>query len=194
MIPERKLASQQIYSHFKFPGSLTPKKLEAYEHGSLTLSDPTGGLEQQAWKLTYSDPDVIITPMTSGSPSTLFSIAGITEFDLAFDQNMNPFVTYVVNGDAWYWWYDPLLPGQAHVQLPAGITTPRCTLDDKRDGASSYSDIILAYIKDGDLRFLEQGDRFFTEYTLMADVQPPYLNRVGMNEDLRLQFYLRASA
>ena len=97
MIPEQRLSTEPVTAVYLDPDILNSYKLQDYERGGIALHDPLQGLEYQNWYLTYDTPDVIVTPQTTGSASVLFSIADITEFSLAFDQNMHPFVTYVVN-------------------------------------------------------------------------------------------------
>ena len=186
MIPEHLLSTTVVQADFLFPDSLERSDLVDYELGGIALSDPSQGLEVQRWTLTYVDPDIIITP-DSGGDNVAFSIAGITEASLAFDQNMHPFIAYVVAGESWYWWFDPFTAGQEHVQMATGILTPRCCLDDKRASQTDSSDVILAYIRIGNLYYREQRDRYAIEYLLAAGT-PYQLSRIGMNIKIRLQF------
>ena len=194
MIPGNILSPEPVIAAYLYPDNLDVTKTVDYELAGLAVDDPSEGLEYQGWKLTYADPDIIVTPLTVGNPVVLFSMAGIEEVSLAFDQNMHPFIAYVIDSQAWYWWYDPIAQAQVHVEMDANVTTPKCCMDDKRDTQTSVSDIILAYIKDNsDLYFKHQSDRFVGEFELATDLSTPFLNRVGMNEKTRLQFLFRVS-
>jgi hypothetical protein len=87
------------------------------------------------------------------------------------------------------WWYDTQVAGEVFTDLPAGSTSPKACLDDKRDMETALSDIIVAYMRDKGLRFRVQRERFLIEYTLAVDLDATLI-RVGMNTKNRLQFEL----
>jgi len=158
--------------------------------GGTALNDPSQGMMVQTWELTYSDPDVIVTPALTGIPITLFSLTGITEASIAFDQNMHPFVAYVVGGNAWYWWFDTISSQQEFVQMASDVINPRCTLDDNRPMQVSASDIILVYVRGANLHYRGQRERYTIERLLYTGV-PGSLDTIGMNVALRMQFMFR---
>lgn len=184
-IPENRISTILQEAPYFSPDDLARESLTDYEQGGFDLLDTTQDMSFQRWTLTYNDPNVTVTAENSNG-GLLFSLPGITELSLAFDQNMNPFVTYVVGGQAWYWWFNPQLTQQEHVQMQSSVLNPRCCLDDKRIGQVSASDIILAYVLNNNLYYREQRDRFEIEYLLQAGVSNLY--SVGMGEHLRLQF------
>jgi hypothetical protein len=168
------------------PRNAPPQQLIDYEMGGAGISDPSRGLMVKAWRMRWIEGDFIID--AQGTPAqTVYSRAGVTEFSFTFDQNMKVFLTFVDATGAYYYWYDATIPGYTLVALASGIITPKCSLDDKRLNQVSISDIILAYIRSGNLYYRQQRDRFGTERLLKAGVGG-YLRRIGMNEILRFQF------
>ena len=198
MLPGDVLSTTPVVGNYLSPDDRNRELLVDYELGGIAIQDPSEGSDYQVWTLTYVSPDVIATPDT-GTPVTLFSLTDLadqstelTEVSLAFDQNMNPFVAYVQDSISWYWWYDSLAEAQVHTQMAAGVTSPRCALDDKRYALAASSDIILAYIRTGNLYFRQQRDRYGTEYLLATGVTGA-LVRIGMADNLRLHFGLTGS-
>ena len=153
---------------------LTPDSNEAaylidYELGGVALNDPSQGLRVKTWTLQLVGDDVTIYA-DDVAATTLFTRTGITEISLAFDQNMRPFVAFVQDGQAKYWWYDTAEGAQVFSDLAAGAVTPRCCIDDKRPTENGTSDIILAYVLNNDVYFRAQRDRFTVEYLLKSGI------------------------
>lgn len=191
MIPESRLSSAVVSAPFLAPDDLDSPPWMDRELGGVELYDASQGLQVKTWTIRLVAGEVRLTAAGS-TETTLFSGAGITELSLAFDQSMRPYVAFVQAGEAKYWWYDSLIEDSVFSTLPAGTVTPRVCLDDKRDRQSGTSDVILAYVRDGNLYFRAQRDRFGVEYELQADVGGT-LVRVGMNTVGRLQFLMEAA-
>ncbi len=172
------------------PDNLENQYLLDYELGGVGLNDSSQGLRVQTWTLFLNGDDVIVS--APAYPQTiLFTRSGITELSLAFDQNMNPFVAFVENDVAKWWWFDTAIPGTTFSTLPADSRTPRCCLDDKRETQTNSSDIILAYITVNDeLKFRMQRDRYGVDYLLQAGVIGRLI-KVGMSTVNRLQFEIQ---
>lgn len=193
MIPLQKLSSTAVAAEFLEPDDIeTPSSLVDYELGGVGLNDSSQGLKVRTWRLRLVGNDVRIN--ADGVPeTTLFTRSGITELSLAFDQNMRPYVAFVQNGQSVLRWYDTLAQQQVFLDLAAGTVTPRVCLDDKRPLQVGASDVILAYVLNGNLYFRAQRDRFEVEYLLQEDVGGRLI-RVGMNRKYRLQFLLEELA
>ena len=202
MIPDNELSSSAVISGFSFPVKQPGDFLVDWEFAGIYLNDPSQGLAVKLWRLDgvrnvdTGDIDVIVSApggVDIGEPSrVLFSGAGISELALSFDQNMNPFVAYTQGADAKIYWYDPTLPGMTHTTLPSGTRTMRCTLDDKRDTNTGNSDIVLSYIRGGNLCVKYQRERYLTEHVLKAGVGVnAELVSLAMNTGARLQWRLR---
>jgi hypothetical protein len=189
VIPLQRLSSTPVPAEFLEPDDIeTPSSLVDYELGGVALNDPSQGLKVRNWRLRLVGNDVRIN--ADGVPEeTLFTRSGITELSLTFDQNMRPYVAFVQNGQAILRWYDTLAQQQIFLDLDPATVTPRVCLDDKRPLQVGGSDVILAYVRDDNLYFRAQRDRFEIEYLLQTAVGGKLI-RVGMNQKLRLQFLL----
>lgn len=175
----------QVYALLD-PAASPLDPLTDYEMGGVALNDPSQGLYVKQWVCRYADGSVRLSAH-GVQEAPLFSMPNVTEVSLAFDQNMRPFVAYVTNGEAWFYWYDTQIGQAVHTQLPSGSTSPRCCLDDHRALQLGNSDIILAYIRNGNLYCRVQRDRYGIEYLLVSDAEDRLFN-VGMQKNLRLQF------
>jgi len=190
-----KLSSLLIAGHFLVPDNLENYALLDYELGGIGLNDPSEGLRYQTWTLRYfpaTGDFSISAPNTA--PTVIITVMNVTEISLGFDQNMNPFIAYVEDGDAKFYWYDTNIANFTTSNLPSGSLTPRCCLDDKRETQADSSDIILCYVHGGALYYRQERDRYTVQYPLDNPFLhptlglPAVLKRVGMNDENRLQW------
>jgi hypothetical protein len=161
-----------------------------YELGGTALNDPSFGLQVKDWKFFYTsfDGSVIVGPAAGGAGSVLFTRLGVTEVSGAFDQNMNPAVTFIDGTGAWLWFFDTALNAYTFFELPPGTRTPFLTMDDKRPTANTYNDILLFYVLNTNLVYRQQRNRFAVERILYSFNGPEVdILRVGMNKGLRVQ-------
>ena len=188
MIPEQRPSTTPV------PGSwLNPpaeRAVFSYHWGPVALNDPSQGLLVQLWtaEITGVGKDTV-TVSAPGIPAvTLFTRPmEVKEISLAFDQNGQPYIAFVQDdGTAWLWWYDSVSEAMVFTQLDAGVITPRITLDDARTAQNGVNDVVLLYVRAGNLYYRQQRDRFLTEYFLQSDTSELY--HVSMNSALRLQW------
>ena len=189
MLPFNELSSVSAGSEYLSPDDERVAPLIAKELGGIALSDPSQGLQVQEWTARYRDGNVVVEA-PSVSESVLFAREGITEIDLAFDQNMFAAVAFTQVEDetqsGWLWWFSTLDNQHIFTEI-AGAYDLRVTMDDKRSLSSGQNDIILTYLKDNNLYFRAQRDRFGVEYLLRENINGR-LRRFGMNDGLRLQW------
>lgn len=186
MLPDGVLSTVSQPASFLSPRDAPPVPLVDYELGGIGLSDPSQGLMVKSWRMRWEEGQFILDALAT-APQNVLVRDGVTEFSFTFDQNMKLFITFVDATGPHYYWYDATVGDYRIVALGSGVITPKCSLDDKRVNQLSRSDIILAYIKDGNLYYRQQRDRFDTEY-LLAELVGGYLRRVGMNNIWRFQF------
>ncbi|MFO7287705.1 MAG: hypothetical protein C0P79_012690 [Gammaproteobacteria bacterium] len=188
------MSTKSVAGPFRAPRDRKKEPLEDYELGGLAINDASAGLEVQVWRGRYLDGAIVLDVPGVVEPVSVLEIAGVTEFQFTFDQNMQPAIAYVVNDQTAHWyWFDATVPGFETLDLPEGSITPRCTLDDKRDAAgtrAAVSDIILTYLRDGVLYFRAQRERYEDEHELETDLEGYELGQFGMNRRLRLQWQL----
>jgi len=192
VIPLNKLSSVPVYAPYLTPDNVErPSALVDYEMGGIALNDPSQGLQVLIWTVRY---DPAIGHVSIFAPgvieTTIFIEFGITSLSLAFDQNMRPFVAFVQNGTAKFFWFDTVLGNTTITELPGDARCPQCCMDDKRDMQSSQgdNDIILAYVRGTGLYYRQQRDRYEIERLLQDPIPGTNLLKVGMNEGRRLQF------
>lgn len=172
MIPGPGLSSQLLYAPPRVPDP-QPSEIISRELGGVALNDPTQGLEVKIWTLTVTEEDEVSTVWVEADdvPAvSLFSDTQITEASLAFDQNMQPTVSYVSQGETKLYWYDSEIEGFTTTVFGNSYISPRVTLDDHRYLAFAWSDVIFSYIRDGNLYVRAQRDRYGEEYLMYADI------------------------
>lgn len=192
-LPENRLSIEPARAPFIGARAFPTSKIVDYEDGGVAIQDISKGLLFQRWRallLNPGQPDSYVQlDAPTVEPFTLVSLPGLTEISISFDQLMRPTLAYVQNGTAYLRWYDSAAAEYVTDEIGSGIITPRVALDDKRFIASNgyqSSDVILAYVKGGDLYYRQQRDRYMIERLLKADVKP--LIKIGFNRGLRFQF------
>lgn len=188
MIPENRLSTTNLPAQYLYPDVLIPTKLVDYELGGVALNDASEGLRVKTWTGTTDGKNVYLE--ADGVPKTkVFGVTGtISEISIAFDQNMRPFVAFVEDGQAKYYWYDSLVSDVAISDLSATARNPRACTDDKRETQTLSNDIILAYLDGTELSIRMQRDRYTVEYVLGNVTPDAALTRVGMHRENRLLF------
>lgn len=187
MIPQDRLSTVTIVAAFRneLPYG---NPLQAYEMGGVGLSDPSQGIELKPWLLRY---DVASGDFLVGAddvPETvLFNRPDVTQISLAFDRNMSPVVSFTQAGQAKFWFFEDLIPAFVFWETELGTAVdPHVCHDDKRFYSDGISDVILSYVRDNNLYYRQQRDRYLVERQLYSGVSG--LGYVGMNKALRLQW------
>lgn len=187
MMPGNVLSSEPMPSTFLPPDDRAFDLHRDFEYGGIAHQDPSQGLMYQVWTCWVVESGAIqIQPENGSQPAILVAtVPGAEYISLAFDRNMNVAVAWVVGGVASLRWFDSTVEEFVTTEYP-GISCPRLTHDDKREGAGSWSDVIFAYLRDGRLCTRQQRDRYEIEYQ-HEEVQRDLI-KLGMATGLRLQF------
>ena len=186
MLPEGRLSTAKVPAPILGGRALKSSPKIDYEDGPIALNDPSAGLFYQIWTGQAYDGGIFLFSDLVERQDILNAL-NITEMSFTFDQNGRPTVAYVYYGIAKIWWYDSTIENHATTEIGSGVRRPRVILDDKRQTQTNSSDIILGYIKNENLYYRQQRDRFGTEYLLATDVVGR-LQKIGMGNNLRLQF------
>lgn len=193
MMPGGVLSTHPAPARFFGARALAITKTIDYEDGGIAIQDPSEGLLYQRWRARLFDPGEPFSKVMLSAPNTpefvLLELPGLTEISVSFDQNMRPVIVFVQGGVAKLRWFDPVAGEQTITEIGSGVVTPRVSYDDKRFLATSgyqVSDVILAYVRDGNLYTRIQRERFTIEHMLATGVKP--LVKIGMSRALRLQF------
>ena len=185
MLPDNVLSTSVVKGLFIGGRAYPVTSFYDYENGGIAIQDASKGLNYQVWKAYIDINDVILSSDTQPE-FVAYTAVGIEEISFTFDRNMNFTLAFVQNGEAKLYWYDSAIAGMTVTNFGTAVSSPKVTHDDKRDLESSSSDVIFAYVKNGNLYYRQQRDRFATEYLLMEGVS--VLKKIGMSDKLRLQF------
>ncbi len=190
-MPDNEFSSVAYTGTIQVPVKAPDDLGNAWERGGVALNNPSLGLQVKVWH-AYIAPEGVMVEAPDVPASLVLAGAGITDIDLAFDQNMNPFIAFTQNDVAKFYWHDPLIPGMTTTTLPAGSKRPRCTMDEKRGFLTDISDILLFYVRDGSLCQRAQRDRYAIEYPMMTVRNTAAMAHVAMASNLRLHVGLSA--
>lgn len=188
-MPQNVLSSTPVPRAFIGARALASHERVDYEEGPIAIQDVTQGLQAQRWRMRLIDGQFWLD-----SPAVpefvAFNAPGSSELSFTFDQQGRLVLVYVQNGQPKLYWYDSALPGFTVTNLPSDVVTPKVILDDKRFTQVHISDVILQYVRGGQLKMRMQRDRFLIEYDLSAG---PWtgIAKFGFNRGLRLQTLCR---
>jgi hypothetical protein len=193
-VPQRGnfLVPDELSPVFNYPGDLDPQEIPAdWEQAGVALNDPFAGLLYQDWTFYIDGPNIMVKP--DNGPATVVHSPGhgVLELSGSFDSNMNPVVVWT--GEdlvTWFRWWNPVTVSYALSTLPA-LRSPRLTLDDKRASQAENRDVLLFYIRNEQVCYRQQRDRYQIEYPLYP-LPRGYdrIGRVGMTDGLRMQIEL----
>lgn len=196
-LPDYTFIESSSGNNFLLPDSIdTGSELISKEAGGVAISNPNQGLLGYVWQSVYTPASGRITlrnVTTSIDYIILNGVMNVTTLSFAFDSNMRPVICYtVVDGGAYYYWYDTVTQGYLTTQLPAGSITPKVCHDDKRAFAvtGNKSDVLLFYVKDGIIWHRVQRERFLTDHQIATCTAGTRLKNVGMTVGLRVKLRL----
>lgn len=190
MLPNDELASLQMFSEWQYYYPMTDDLNIAYAMGGVDITDVSQGLRVVLWTLQYITGELYLGKVGDTLTSVASVGSDVVKVALAFDQNMRPCYAWQLDTDECVLrFFDNTVGDYTEVTFEEA-RSPCLTLDDSRPYANSHSDVILAYLKDDQLCYRQQRDRFLIEYVL-EDVSKKHLVRIGLNKQNRLQFMLK---
>ena len=190
MMPENTLSSSAIFSAFLVPDKAEP--LVDFEWGGVDLLDASQGLQKYIWKCYYRDN--WICSENGVVKHQLINVENVKSLSLSFDFNMHPTIAYTVENEdktrsAYLYWYDTAQAAQITTEYGTEYITPQVSLDDHRLHQSANADIIFSYIKNNNLYYRQQRDRFTIERLLESGLSEDVeLRQTGMNTKNRFQW------
>ena len=198
MLPDNVLSTVPVPSRFFGARAGATSKTVDIEDGGKAIQNPDGGLLYQRWRarlFNAGQADSYVMLDARDVPEFVWlTVPNMTEISFSFDANMQPVVAYVANGQSYLNWFDSIASDYVTTTLAADVKTPRVSMDDKRlVGSQGYqlSDVILAYVRGGNLYYRQQRDRYQVERLLATGVKP--LIKIGFSRGLRLQFMHEAT-
>lgn len=186
MIPENRLSTTNVPAGLLVPINRNDA-LTDFEFAGVGLQNPSQGLNVQLWRLRYNEVTGEFLLSAPNYPETVqFVRANVSYVSLSFDSNMNPFIGFTENGVSKFWWYDTVLQAQVFDETTiATSSSPYATLDDRRQSQSAARDVLLFYVRGGDLYYRQQRDRYTIERSLKTGVIGEVL-LAGMQTNLRV--------
>lgn len=189
MMPGNRLSTVPVPSPFIGARSLASHERVDYEEGPVAISNVSQGLQAQRWRMRLIEGEFWLNAPTVPE-YVAYTALGASELSFTFDQQGRLAIAYVQNNQSKLYWYDSAAPGFVVLNLPSDALTPKIILDDKRFTQSSVADIILQYVRGGQLCMRAQRDRFLIEYTLSTGPWTA-IAKMGFNRGLRLQTLCR---
>lgn len=190
MIPGNKLS--QVGMRYRWASEQPdPETLIDYDLGGIAIGDTSKGLQYQLWTFTASDKAVYAQPANGSAVHVFDAVATVQDLSGTFDQNMNTFIAFKQAGQWSYRWYNTQTASMTISDLPVGVDSCKCCLDERRSTETANSDVLIFYTLNNNLYFRMQRDRYQVDYLLRAGVGGQ-LVRVDMNGINRLQLKLRA--
>ena len=199
-IPEGRMSTQVIEGEFLPPDNRNFFSVYNYEKGPIALEDTSEGLLYQDWRLEWESNtgNVVVYPETSGGSLIILNLPAVRYITFTFDQNGRISASYSTDTSSYIWWYDTALAQRVTTDLGADVITPSLHLDDKRSTQNAANDMLLWYTKQElagtyELFMLRQRDRFLTEYSMSTGLVYPYIGKIGISDELRVQIQLLPS-
>jgi hypothetical protein len=201
-VRQHRLSTEPELGAYLPPDDLTHTLNEDWEKGPIGIGDTSGGMNNQDWHLTFAAGEFTITPSDTGSPVVI--VTGEEPLDsvqcsFCFDQNARSTIVWIDSGGGGHlYWFD-IFEGQfVTFDFQNPVTSVALCLDDKRARQVGINDMLLWYTipVGGDHYELfnrEQRDRFATIYP-MANPVWPFIHKLGMNDELRVQISLSTEA
>lgn len=192
MIPIK--SSEAVVGILLPPDNMPKRPTIDYEMGGIGLQDPSLGLMFQQWRCWFDrDSSAVMVESPNTPPTKIFDQDKIIWLSFSFDQNMRWSAVYTLqDGGSYLRWFDSAIPGYTVTELDDSVVTPFLSLDDKREGQSGNSDIILAYIKNQSVCIRVQRERYRNVHIWSEDIPKDWVIRnFGMSNKLRLQMEIR---
>jgi len=186
MMQGDRLSSVPVPGAWIGAGALPSTRLLCLEDGPRGIQDPDAGASFQVWRGEVVRNQCIISAPNQPA-QVIYTGSDITDFSFTFDANAR-LCHCVTDGGVTRFFFFNTLTGQPDELTLPGVTTPKCTLDDRRVTQTTEADVMLAYLKpDGGLYYRQQRDRFTIERLLAAG---PFaaLEKMYKSSTLRLQF------
>jgi hypothetical protein len=178
------------YPEPSFEKPNAPEGINAVSLGPIELNDSKGKLNSRYWLVIQLNGQVQIQGSNSEwtDPTILFNEPlAIREISLSFDQLGRPLVFYRTEANQLkIYWYDPVIEQNTIATIGEG-TSPLAVFDFPQDTNQSFSDILLFYIRDGDIYMRIQRERFSVEYLCPNEGLAHYLIDGGLTTGNRLQ-------
>lgn len=186
-LPEPLIIDDDLTTPFLYPRDKRHDFRQSWDNGGVALSNPNEGLTKYVWHCYTDGQSIYLKRDDVNDWQLILTDSNISEVDFTFDQNMRACLVWVANGLAKMQAYDSVSQSVKITEY-RNIKNPRVSLDDKRKFNIANSDIIFGYVRDGNLCYRLQRERYTIEHILATDARKNTLVRIGMGRKLRFMF------
>ena len=151
--------------------------------GGTEIGNNSAGRDIQDWQVYYQQGIIHIKP-SSGDVVFTLSVNNVLSVSLAFDTAMRIVLTWTTPLGAKLYFYDTLTLDYIIVDYDE-VTSSRVTVDKIDTWYNSSSDVLFLYIKNNNLYYRQQRDRYEIEY-LIGEANG-YIKRAGLTKLNRFQ-------
>lgn len=189
MLPGDALSSEPVLGQFIGAAALGGTRVTDYADGPVAIQDVSQGLRAKVWTARVISSQVVELSAPGVAPIVIVREPNITDVSVGFDQNGYLTIVWVANNVTKFRWFDSSA-GQTVTSEFTGWLTPKIALDDYRIANAATSDVVLTYIRNGNLYYRQQRDRYGVE-RLLAEGNFLQIETFGMTDKQRLQWRLR---
>lgn len=152
------------------------------ERACIGIGDTSGGFLSTLWHSEYDLNTGDIYICKGVERFLVVRLPNIKELSFTFDQNMNPVITYVLQGsrEVYLYFYESYEAKYVHKLLATDGRSPYVTIFDTRPNEVHNSKVYVCYIRGNTLYYRDQLDRFDVEYALFEDISAYRLVQFGM--------------
>lgn len=190
MIPTNSLSSVTITSNLIGSKKKRFNIIEDYESGDIALNTVSNGLMFQEWKMWIeNNSNILLKPDNQELPILIYSGADIDYITFTFDKNMNLIYLYRESGVWKFNWFDTSTNNKTITEYSNEYSDFQLIFDDKRSEVSNSDDVLLFYVKNKNLYYRQQRDRYTIEYLLKENITGRLCNVcMGANNRLHMKF------
>lgn len=164
-------------------------KLTDFEDGPIALQNPAEGIMYQIWRTRVVQGEVLLSGRYT-QETKLTELGGdIEEISFTFDRSGRHIMVFVQAGVTKMRWYNSQTAQYETRIFGSSYKTPRLFHDDKRPEAAATSDVVFFYVRDRNLYYRLQRNRYDNEYLLQADLKYG-IKKVGMLNNWRIGIML----
>lgn len=185
------LSDRPVLSPFIGARRIPPSEWVSYDDGPVAIQNPSKGLLFQVWRARYiSDTVYLAAPNYPETP--FFTKRCIQSISLSFDQNGRPLLTYLHEGNLYLYWHHTVTQKYEHTLINTNVTSHHVSLDVRTPITILVSQVVIGYIKDNNLYYAWQKDRYAVDYLVARNVNGNLL-QIGFTRQYRFQFLVQSN-
>ncbi len=170
-------------SDFLPNNNLAHTPLTQIVRGGVDLGSSIYGRDYQNWVVFYENSTIKVKKET-GAVEFSLEVANVKYLSMAFDTAMRITLAWIVDADAYLYYYDTISLSYITVKHP-NVTSSRLSLDKADDWFEAASDVIFLYIRNNVLYYRQQRERYEVERAIGPAIG--IITNAGLNIENRFQ-------